>query len=95
MDETRCFIGGSEKFSEAIDAYQTQRISEKEYLNTVTQVMESVVSRTGDKLPEILRDRDVAKAFYGVVAEVFDRLNPNGTASSEVAANVAVKIDVY
>jgi type I restriction enzyme, R subunit len=94
MDEDPVFYRGFGKIlQEAIDAYQTQRISEKEYLNTVTQVMESVVSRTGDKLPEILRDRDVAKAFYGVVAEVFDRLNPNGTASPEAAADVAVKID--
>jgi type I restriction enzyme R subunit len=94
MDEDPVFYRRFGKIlQETIDAYHAQRISEKEYLNTVTQVMESVVSRTGDKLPEILRDRDVAKAFYGVVAEVFDRLNLNGTASSEMAADVAVKID--
>ena len=36
--------------------------------------MEAVVTRTGDNLPPVLRHRDVAKAFYGVVNEVLGRL---------------------
>ncbi len=82
---------------DTIDDYRHQRISEKEYLNKVTEVMESVLSRTGDKLPEILRDRDVAKAFYGVVNETFEGMElkedavPYGT--QNLAADLAVKIE--
>jgi len=59
--------------------------------------MQSVLSRTGDKLPEILRDRDVAKAFYGVVNETLEGLQlkedavPYGT--QNFAAGLAVQID--
>ncbi len=82
---------------DTIDDYRQNRINEKDYLNKVTEVMQSVLSRTGDKLPEILRDRDVAKAFYGVVNETFDGLElkedavPYGT--QNLAADLAVQID--
>jgi type I restriction enzyme R subunit len=82
---------------DTIDDYRAARISEKEYLNKVTEVMESVLGRTGDKLPEVLRDRDVAKAFYGVVNETLEGLQlkedavPYGT--QNFAAGLAVQID--
>lgn len=78
---------------DTIDDYRHQRINEKEYLNKVTEVMESVLSRTGEKLPEILRDRDVAKAFYGVVSEVVARLGAPEEELEEVSAEIAVRID--
>ena len=75
MDEDPVFYRRFGKIlQEAIDAYRQERINEREYLNRVTGVMESVLSRTGDKLPEALHHRDVAKAFYGVVSEVADGL---------------------
>src|SRR5208282_5175496 len=74
-----------------------QRINEKEYLNKVTEVMQSVLSRTGDKLPEILRDRDVAKAFYGVVNETLEGLQMKEDkvpyCGPNFAAELAMKID--
>ena len=82
---------------DTIDDYRHQRINEKEYLNKVTEVMQSVLSRTGDKLPEILRDRDVAKAFYGVVNETLEGLQLKEDAvpygGPNFAAELAVKID--
>ena len=98
MDEDPVFYRRFGKIlQETIDAYRQQRISEIEYLTKVTEVMESVVGRTGDKLPEVLRDRDVAKAFYGVLNETFDSLElkedsvPYGT--QNLAANLAVQIE--
>ena len=82
---------------DTIDDYRQQRINEKDYLIKVTEVMQCVLSRTGDKLPEILRDRDVAKAFYGAVNETFENLElkedsvPYGT--QNLAADLAVQID--
>ncbi len=93
MDEDPVFYRRFGKIlQEAIDAYKAGRLAEKDYLNKVTEVMESVLSRTGDKLPVILRDRDVAKAFYGVVSEVFARLGGEAT-TTDTAAELAVKID--
>ena len=78
---------------DTIDAYKAGRLAEKDYLNKVTEIMESVLSRTGDKLPEILRDRDVAKAFYGVVNEVFARFGQPDDSLAALAAEAAVRID--
>lgn len=83
----------SKILEEAIDAYREQRISDAEYLSRVTEVMNSVVNRTDDDLPAALKNRDAAKAFYGVVSEVFTRLNLSGDRSKEVAARAAMQID--
>ena len=98
MDEDPVFYRRFGKIlQDTIDAYKAGRLAEKGYLNKVTEVMESVLSRTGDKLPEILRDRDVAKAFYGVVNETIEGMElkedsvPYG--GKNLAAELAVKID--
>jgi type I restriction enzyme R subunit len=78
---------------DTIDAYRKDRINEREYLAKVTEIMEAVLSRTGDKLPDVLRNRDVAKAFYGVVNDVFGRLKLDGDMMVAIAAEVAVHID--
>jgi len=98
MDEDPVFYRRFGKIiKEAINAYRAGRINEKEYLNKATAAMEAVLSRTGDKLPEALHDRDVAKAFYGVVNEVFDGLVLNEDAAQygkdNVAADLATQID--
>jgi type I restriction enzyme R subunit len=83
----------SKILEEAIEAYREQRISDAEYLSRVTEIMNSVVNRAGDDLPSILKNQDVAKAFYGVVNEVFTRLSLSGNESKEVAARAALQID--
>jgi type I restriction enzyme R subunit len=98
MDEDPVFYRRFGKIlQEAIDAYRAQRISDNEYLNRVTEVMNSVLGRTGDQLPEVLHHRDVAKAFYGVVNETFEGLelkeDPVAYRTGSVAADLAVQID--
>jgi type I restriction enzyme R subunit len=82
---------------DTIDAYRQNRINEKEYLSKVMEIMESVLSRKGDDLPEVLRNRDVAKAYYGVVNEVLEgfeiKEEPVSYKTSDTAANLAVEID--
>ena len=51
------------------------------------------MTRTGDNLPPVLRHRDVAKAFYGVVNEVLGRLSVAEDALPGLAAEMAVRID--
>jgi len=98
MDEDPVFYRRFSKIlQEAIDAYRAKRISEVEYLTKATGALEAVRSRTGDNLPPTLQGRDVAKAFYGVVSEVFggaemgEGVTPYGGANA--AADMAVKID--
>jgi type I restriction enzyme R subunit len=94
MDDDPVFYRRFSKIlQEAIALYRDRRISEAEYLKRATAVMEAVVTRTGDNLPAVLRHRDVAKAFYGVVNEVFGRLAVPEEALPDLAADVAVRID--
>jgi type I restriction enzyme R subunit len=83
----------SKILEEAIEAYREQRISDAEYLSRVTEIMNSVVNRVGDDLPSVLKNQDVAKAFYGVVNEVLTRLSLSGNESKEIAARAALQID--
>ncbi|MCE5322426.1 HsdR family type I site-specific deoxyribonuclease [bacterium] len=60
----------SQLLEEAIRAFHQERIIKAdEYLKRVRSIMNSVVTRTGDDVPEALRERDVAKAFYGCIKE--------------------------
>jgi len=98
MDDDPVFYRRFSKIlQEAIDAYRAKRISEVEYLNRATEAMNAVLNRTGDELPEPLHGKEVAKAFYGVVNEVFEGLEVKEEAvpyrTAEVAAGVAVQID--
>ncbi len=59
----------SELLKETIKEYEEGRITELEYLNKAREIQEQVLSRTDSDIPEILNFRDVARAFYGIVAE--------------------------
>lgn len=83
----------SKILEEVIEEHKKQRISDAEYLNRVTQVMDSVVNRTGDETPRILKNRDVAKAFYGVVNEAINRSKNMLEDPKAIAAQAALQID--
>jgi type I restriction enzyme R subunit len=94
MDDDPVFYRRFSKIlEEAIAAYRDKRISEAEYLKRATEVMEAVVTRTGDNLSPVLWHREVAKAFYGVVNEVLGRLSVAEDTLPGLAADVAVRID--
>ncbi len=50
---------------QAIDDYKAQRISEAELLNRVTDIMEKVRAGQHDDVPAVVRNSDLAKAFFG------------------------------
>jgi type I restriction enzyme R subunit len=70
MDEDPAFY---KKFSrmlqETIKDYEEKRISEAQYLSKVQEVMNNVLTRTDDNIPLQLANKDVAKAFYGIIDE--------------------------
>ncbi len=83
----------SELLEDAIRAFREQRLSDAEYLQKVEQIAERVRNRTGDDIPAALAHRDVAKAFFGVLQEVFsDHANQTANAR-DIGATISLAID--
>ncbi len=78
---------------ETIRAYEERRISEAEYLHRVKEIQESVLNRTGSDIPENLREREIAQAFYGISFELFKTKMKDESSSKEVAASAGLGID--
>jgi type I restriction enzyme R subunit len=69
----------SQLLEDAIRAFHQERVIQAgEYLKRVRSIMNSVVTRTGDDVPEVLRERDVAKAFYGCIKETREKIGLDG-----------------
>lgn len=82
----------SEMLEDSIRAFREQRLSDAEYLRKVTEIAEKIKNRTGDEIPAELTHRDVAKAFFGVLQDVFaayavDGFEPRATST---AASLAI-----
>ncbi|MBN2424724.1 MAG: type I restriction endonuclease subunit R [Calditrichaceae bacterium] len=94
MEEDPAFY---KKFSQlleaAIQAFREERIKAAEYLQKVTEIMHSVINRTGDDSPEVLTDHDIAKAYYGTINSKLARFKKTITNSGSVLADLAMKID--
>ncbi|QQS49313.1 MAG: type I restriction endonuclease subunit R [Acidobacteriota bacterium] len=83
----------SKILEEVIEAWRDKRISDAEYLGKVIEVMNAVRDRTGDDLPAELQGHDAAKAFYGVVSSVFERLPARLPDAQRVLTEAALEID--
>lgn len=83
----------SELLEDAIRAFRERRLADRDYLTRVMDIAEKVRNRTGDDLPEKLRNQDVAKAFYGELQQI---LTPYAGAVADLkalCADTAVGID--
>lgn len=82
----------SEMLEAAIRAFREQRLSDAEYLRKVTEIAEKIRNRSGDDIPGELANRDVAKAFFGVLRDVFTRYAADGfePRSASVTASLAI-----
>ena len=83
----------SELLEDAIRAFREQRLSDAEYLQKVEQIAERVRNRTGDDIPVSLAHRDVAKAFFGVLQEVFAARTDQAANTRDISATVSLAID--
>ena len=81
----------SEMLEEAIRLFRQQRLSDAEYLKRVTEIRDSVRTRTGDELPERLKGQVVAQAFFGIVRESLSRFA--GLDAADVGAEAGLQID--
>ncbi|MBU2650475.1 MAG: HsdR family type I site-specific deoxyribonuclease [Bacteroidetes bacterium] len=94
MDEDPAFYKKfSQMLRETIADYEAKRISEAQYLIRVQDIMNNVLAHTDNDIPEQLKDRDVAKAFYGLTVEALSEKIQDNIVRKEVATQTALQID--
>ncbi len=93
MDDDPAFYRKfSEMLEDAIRAFREKRLADRDYLTRVTEIADAIRNRKDDHLPELIRERQVAKAFYGVVHEALAAHQADGDLK-EVVADAAARID--
>ncbi|GAB5527390.1 MAG: HsdR family type I site-specific deoxyribonuclease [Roseivirga sp.] len=94
MDEDPAFYKKfSEMLKQTIKDYLERRITEVQYLERTTELMDKVLSRTDASIPDVLQQKPVAQAFYGLsLTLIATKLQDNGVASN-IAAEAAIEID--
>lgn len=94
MDEDPAFYKKfSQMLKDAITSYEQKRIDEAQFLHKVQEIMERVLSHTDSDLPECLKDRDVAKAFYGLTFEALSEKLTDDVVKRAIAGEAALHID--
>lgn len=94
MDEDPAFY---KKFSQMLQVvireYEEGRISSAERLKRSKDIMNNVLAHTDNEIPGQLRDRDFAKAIYGLAVEALSEKFKDNTIRKEVATQTALQID--
>ncbi|MFN2262158.1 MAG: type I restriction endonuclease subunit R [Psychroflexus sp.] len=94
MDEDPAFYKRfSQLIKETIDDYLQKRINDKEYLEKMKTYMQKVLSHEDSELPEQLKNKPVAAAFYGVAKEEFEALISDDVSLTSIAENLALQSD--
>lgn len=94
MDEDPAFYKKfSQLLKEAIDEYEAKRISEANYLNKVQDILTNVLSHTDSDIPEKLKHKDVAKAFYGLCMESLKEKLQDIIVLKEISTQASLQID--
>ena len=94
MDEDPAFYKKfSQMLKETIADYESKRINEAQYLSRVQDIMDNVLDHTDDEIPEQLRERDVAKAFYGLTLEALSEKIQDNLIRKEISTQTALQID--
>ncbi|MCK4869826.1 MAG: type I restriction endonuclease subunit R [Gammaproteobacteria bacterium] len=83
----------SEILKQVIKAFHEGRIQENEYLNNSRKTMFSVINRTGDDIPDKLINHDLAKAYFGILKEMFLKNNVETDGLEGLLADAALGID--
>ena len=83
----------SDMLKETIAEYEANRINEAQYLSKVQEIMNIVLSHTDTDIPEALKDRDIAKAFYGLSVESLNEKIQDSAIRKEISTQAALTID--
>ncbi len=62
-------------------------------LNKVQEIMENVLAHTDSDIPEALREKDIAKAFYGLTVESLGEKIQDPIVRKEISTQAALNID--
>lgn len=94
MEEDPAFY---KKFSqllrETIADYEAKRITEAHYLSKVQDIMDNVLTRTDNEVPEALKEKEEAKAFYGISKELLSEKLQDEIVLKDVSVQTALNID--
>lgn len=86
-----------ERFSRMLDKileeYRQKRLSDAERLKKAQEVMEAVRDRTGDDLPAILKNKEVAKAYFGWAHEHLKPYASDASTLPDLAAQLAIEVE--
>lgn len=94
MDEDPAFYKRfSQLIKETIDDYLQKRINDKEYLERMKTYMQKVLSHEDSELPEKLKSKPVAAAFYGVAKEEFKELINDEVTLTSISEDLALQSD--
>jgi type I restriction enzyme R subunit len=83
----------SQMLKETIAEYEENRINEAQYLSKVQEIMDNVLAHTDSDIPEALREKDIAKAFYGLALESLSEKVQDNIVKKEIAVQTALQID--
>ncbi len=83
----------SQLLKEVIADYEAKRINEVQFLNKVNEIMDSVLSHTDSDIPEAFRDKDIARAFYGLSVESLNDKIQDDVVKKEISTQAALNID--
>ena len=93
MDEDPAFY---EKFSkliqQAIDDFKARRFSDLDYLNKVSDIRASIVSKKHDDVPDSINGNDEACAYYGVIKPYFMKYEAETQEIESVSAETSLAI---
>lgn len=83
----------SEMLKDTIKDYEEHRITEKEYLNHVHEIMENVLAHNDESFPTEIKDNDVAKAIFGISKEILQEKHLSSWATEKVALMISLQAD--
>ena len=83
----------SQMLKDAIADYEAKRINEAQYLSKVQEIMNNVLAHTDNDIPEELREKDIAKAFYGLTIEALSEKIQDKVVKTQISVQTALQID--
>jgi type I restriction enzyme R subunit len=83
----------SQMLNDTISDYEAKRISEVQFLTQVQEIMNQVLARTDNHLPEELNSKEVAKAFFGLAWEAMESKTTDNRLRRTIATATALQID--
>lgn len=80
----------SEMIQQAIDDFLARRICERDYLETVVDIRQRVVTGEHEAVPERIATDEAAMAYFGVIREVLQETGLVALDLDEIAADAAI-----